>query len=57
MADLSRTDDVKPPKRHQNYKLTLEEAEKEVKAHEERSGTRYSFAKCDPSFGTSCEYS
>lgn len=56
MADPSSTDDVKPLNGPQNYWLTLEEAEKEVKAHEERTGTRYNLAKADPSFGSSCEY-
>ena len=56
MADLSRTDDIKPPKSSQDYCLSLEEAEKEVKAYEERTGTHYSLTKADPSFGNSCEY-
>ena len=56
MADLSGTDDVKPPKSYQHYWLTLEEAQKQVKALEEKTGTRYTSDKDDPSFGTSGEY-
>lgn len=52
MADPVPAEDVKPADT-QEYWLTLEEAEGEVKAHEERTGTRYNLSKADPSFGSS----
>lgn len=56
MADPS-ADDVKPLKTEQGcYWLSVEEAEREIKAHEEKTGTRYNVAKVDPSFGSSCKY-
>lgn len=56
MADPAPAEDVKPEDTQKEYWLTLEEAEGEVKAHEERTGTRYTLSKADPSFGSSCEY-